>query len=317
MRASYNEAISESADQQMLLNLVRLRYLHSTTFLQLSSVVTQYSLATDVGVGGGYNPGAGGGPLPVGNVSGSAGVAVSERPTITYTPLQGEQFVRRLATPLTPEQIMMMLQVGWGADLVLETCIAQVNDVHAPFTSSTADPGDFHRLGELLHTIQFSHELSIEHSDRGPMLSVRPPAGGEPSADALEALALLGLAPEIREYPVTAKRTPRMPGTVAIRGRSVLSAMFYLSQGVETPAGDMAAREIGVPTPIPEPLLRVQSSSRAPKDAYVSVRYRDHWFYIDETDLESKRAFVLLSFLFTLTAAPSGLGPVLTVGTGG
>lgn len=317
VRASYNEAIAASADQQMLLNLVRLRYLHSMTFLQLSSVVTQYSLSTDLGVSANYNAGTGGGPVPVGSVGGSTGVAVSERPTITYTPLQGEQFVRRLAMPMTPEHIVMLLQVGWGADLVLDLCVQQINDLHAPFTSSRAEDGDFQRLAELMRTIQYGHELSIEESERGTVLAVRPLGDAELSPEATEALALLGLAPEIMEFPVTPKRAPRMPGTIAVRGRSLLSTMFYLSQGVEIPDGDEAAREIGAPTPIPRPLLHVRTSPRAPKDAYVAVPYRGHWFYLDEHDLESKRTFVLLGFLFMLTAAPSAGGPVLTVGAGG
>ncbi|MEM9462586.1 MAG: hypothetical protein AAGF11_51035 [Myxococcota bacterium] len=316
VRASYNEAISQSADQQMLLNIVRLRYLHSTTFLQLGSVVTQYSLTADIGASGSYNPGAGGGPLPLGSVGGAAGVAVTERPTITYVPLQGEQFVRQVATPLRAEQVLMLIQSGWGADLVLTTCVRRINGVYAPRGSSREQDRDYLRLADLLYSLQRSHQLTVYGSERGPVVSVRPP-GEELSADAIEALALLGLSPDLGPYPVVEPTAEPLPGTIAVEGRSVLGTMFYLAEGVDTPAGDPAAWGVGGAEPRSPPRLRVRSVRRQPQDAYVAVRYRERWFYVDESDRESKRAFALLMFLFNLTAASHTNSPLLTVGTGG
>ena len=48
-RFDYNEAIVRSFDNQMLLNLVRLRYQDSILFLDLTSVVASYSRETTVG----------------------------------------------------------------------------------------------------------------------------------------------------------------------------------------------------------------------------------------------------------------------------
>jgi hypothetical protein len=33
----------------------------------------------------------------------------------------------------------------------------------------------------------------------------------------------------------------------------------------------------------------------------VTIRYRDHWFWIDDRDLQSKRAFAFMMMLFTLS----------------
>lgn len=317
VRASYNEAVSKSADEQMLLNIVRLRYLHSTTFLQLSSVVTQYAWTANAGVNGAYNPGAAA-PFPAANAGGSAGLAVTERPTITYTPLQGEEFVQRLATPLSAEHVLLLMRAGWGADLILNTCVHQINDVFAPYAASREGSDPFHRLADLLHELQRTHELSVEQL-RGPaaktVITVRRQADGTRSEEAHEALGLLGLSEDVDHYPVTGAMVPHLPGTIEIRARSVLGTMFHLSQGVQVPASDPAAREL--PTPVDAPRLVVASSERAPKDAYVQVKYRDRWFFIDEADYRSKRAFVMLTFLFNLASAPAGSGPVLTVGASG
>jgi hypothetical protein len=58
----------------------------------------------------------------------------------------------------------------------------------------------------------------------------------------------------------------------------------------------------------------VRSGAEAPKDAFVAVAYRDHWFWIDDRDLVSKRIFSFIMLLFTLsdTAPEQGL-PVITI----
>jgi len=46
--------------------------------------------------------------------------------------------------------------------------------------------------------------------------------------------------------------------------------------------------------------LRISCSGKQPADAFVAVPYRDHWFWIDDRDLKTKRAFALLVMLFSL-----------------
>jgi hypothetical protein len=49
-----------------------------------------------------------------------------------------------------------------------------------------------------------------------------------------------------------------------------------------------------------QPLL-IHSSKAKPDGAYVTVPYRDYWFWIDDRDLKSKRAFAFMMLLFTLS----------------
>jgi hypothetical protein len=44
----------------------------------------------------------------------------------------------------------------------------------------------------------------------------------------------------------------------------------------------------------------IHSSRERPPDAFLSVPYRDHWFWIGDQDLPSKRSFTLLMLLFAL-----------------
>jgi hypothetical protein len=65
------------------------------------------------------------------------------------------------------------------------------------------------------------------------------------------------------------------------------------------------------------PLMRIQSSSGKPGDAFVSVPYRNSYFWIDDRDLFSKKIFSFLMFVFTLVeTGEKGPAPVITIPTG-
>ncbi len=63
-----------------------------------------------------------------------------------------------------------------------------------------------------------------------------------------------------------------------------------------------------------KPLIRIRSSADRPQDAFVAIRYRDHWFWIDDRDLYSKRTFSFLMLIFTLTESGGvSAAPIVTV----
>lgn len=60
--------------------------------------------------------------------------------------------------------------------------------------------------------------------------------------------------------------------------------------------------------------MGIRSSIEEPTDAFVKVRYRDHWFFIDDREFQSKRAFTFLMVLFTLSETGQKLQqPILTI----
>ena len=63
--------------------------------------------------------------------------------------------------------------------------------------------------------------------------------------------------------------------------------------------------------------LRIRRSEQKPPHALVRVKYRDAWFYIDETDQRTKRSFRLLTRFWTIIIASATgaaqTAPVLTV----
>jgi hypothetical protein len=57
------------------------------------------------------------------------------------------------------------------------------------------------------------------------------------------------------------------------------------------------------------------TKGKRPEDAYVAVKHRDTWFYVDDRDKSSKRFFNAVYDLFNMEIAPSGGGgsPILTI----
>ena len=116
---------------------------------------------------------------------------------------------------------------------------------------------------------------------------------------------------------------------ITLKTRSIIEMMFYLSQGVEVPESHAKAGLVTVTLDekncpydwqrLLGGLFQVQESKHRPLKAAIAVKYRDHWFYIADDDLESKTTLGLLEELFSLEvrAGINGDLPILTLGVGG
>ena len=132
-RFDYSTAIADSWKKQTLLNIVKLRYVDLPVFVDVSSVVAGYSMQTGIGVGGTLSTEK----AVQGNFFNGSGQAIyTDRPTITYTPLTGQKFLRGLVTPIEPKNIFFMLQSGYAADFVLGLTVESLNGVRNRSTSA-------------------------------------------------------------------------------------------------------------------------------------------------------------------------------------
>ncbi|MEE8264182.1 MAG: hypothetical protein V3R40_02880, partial [Gammaproteobacteria bacterium] len=113
-RFNYNEAIARSSNEQMLLNLVRLRYRDTPIFLAVASVLQQYIYSGILEVSGAVGTAGGFGADTIGA---TADLVYIERPTITYAPLTGDEFAQQLLTPIPSELLFSLVQSGWPPDL--------------------------------------------------------------------------------------------------------------------------------------------------------------------------------------------------------
>ena len=328
-RFDYAAAVSESWKDQMLLNLVKVRYADAPVFLDIASVINSYSLESDLSLGGSLQT-----PLTpaAGNANtlalGAAG-RYTDSPTITYNPLIGDKFNKSLMRPIPPNAIFSLIQTGWSAEFLLRGCVQAVNGMYNRVGMGPephpADP-EFVQLVETIVRVQKAGSLvmRMERDKNGDtaVLFFRKRNSERSAADIAELYRLLGLDSTAEEFRVVYGMMPREKNEIAVLTRSMLEIMLELSSSIDVPAVHAAEQRVfpaladQEAAGSPKQLIRVRSDVNPPQDAFVAVRYRDHWFWIDDRDLYSKRTFSFLMFLFTLTetgGAPAT--PVVTVPT--
>lgn len=336
-RINYNAALQITNDEQLLLNLVRLRYRDSTAFVEVGSITAQSSFQS--GIEGGRQA------TSVGNAASFFGIigslSYSTQPTLVYTPLQGEDFIRRLMSPLTLERLILLYHSGWGIKRLFSLCVQEINEIEnttrtpPPRPERVAEIRKFARVVELLGDLdaQDGIDLLEEPQSEGaaPRYVLHITADVLETPEAKEFAELLGLQPGQAyyrlAYPLAEPGKSPSRDTVYLAPRSVLGIMYFLSQRVDVPNQDRESGKVeGGVDPIAKslgnekpsgPQFAIKSQSARPDQPAVAVRYRDSWFYIDDADLRTKEMFSLLTQIFSLQASAIAVTPpVLTLPVG-
>ena len=337
-RFRYNEALAESSRHQMLLNLVRLRYLEEPVFLSVSSILTQY--VYNVGAGAGATIGLGGG---TDIASAEANLGYEERPTITYIPVEGHEFSERMLSAIPSQTIFAAAHQGWAVDVLMRIGISRIGAVENMGFDAIPAPGvidlpqqlkqevyklkKFQRVIKLLITLadREAFEVRIVEKEGAKtaflLFAKSVPAATQPLVT--EFKKALGLSPHRNIFRITDHVTDVKEDEITIQTRSLSAMMTFLAKGVQVPPEHLAdgwAIDYQIPTSekggdlIP---FRMLSGKTQPKNVFAAVRYQGYWFYIDNKDIESKRSLGLIIALFRILA-PSGGGaaPILTLPTG-
>lgn len=106
-RAHYAEAINKTESEQILLSIVKGRYGESFTLLTVSGVAANVRFSTNAGIQAGLGPQEN---YTVNLVPLSGGLSYEENPTITYEPVQGEQYLRQLLSPVPLDILILMVR---------------------------------------------------------------------------------------------------------------------------------------------------------------------------------------------------------------
>ena len=312
---AYNEAIISSINEQMLQNLVRMRYRDVPFFLEIGSVTSSLTLGATAGVNAEVNLGSGD------TLSPSAGIAYSDKPTISYTPLQGEDLLKSILSPLQLEAVLVLTQSGWNISRVFGLCFERINDLYnAPSASGPTpelepDHEEFGRLMDALHTLQKNQLIEIGTRQNGDDVDIvikLSRDNDEYDNEINQVYTLLELDRSKDEFTLDTDFLDMKNTQWTVRARSISGLLYYLSHNVEAPSHHLdelvtvtRPKDGGVfdwdDTPAGR-LFKVHTSSEQPENAYIASRYRGHWFYIKDTDLESKSTFMLVRQLFDLQA---------------
>jgi hypothetical protein len=331
-RFDYSGAVAESWKSQMLLNLVKMRYGDTPVFLDVGQIVSGYMLQSTFSALGSVFSTSGVVPgVPNSSVTLGAQGQYTDRPTITYAPLAGEQFARSFMTPIPPAALLSLIQAGYPADVVLRLAVHAVNGVRNRYggdlRARPADP-EFYQLLERLRQTQLSGAIGmrvrrVDREEAELMLTFPKELDPGIEANVLAVRQILGLDPRSREFQVAYGSVAANDKQIAVLSRSILEILVDLSSFIAVPAAHVAERrvtptaepEVGPSGPIP-PLIRIASSTERPADAFLAVPYRGYWFWIDDRDMPSKRLFSFMYFIFTLVeTGGKESAPVLTIPT--
>jgi len=319
-RFDYSGGLSASWQNQMLLNIVKLRYMDTPVFLDVTSVINSYTLESEVDLGLGFNS-------TLGNSQSLGGTGrYSDRPTITYMPLLGDKFAKSLLTPTKPETIFSLMQIGWRADLLMRISVKSMNGIYNQGAKGSDHPEvdpRFAALTEAFRRIQLSNSMGMKVGetvgDKTPILFFRRDLPDETLKDILYVRETLELDPEAVNLTLRFGAVQANDRELAILTRSMLEVLVAISIGVDVPPEDV---EMNRATPAPtgpgfDPLIRIRSGEEKPEDAFVTIPYRNRWFWIEDTDLDSKRIFTFLIILFTLAeTGESAPAPIVTIPAG-
>lgn len=303
-RMDYASAIGESWKQMMLLNIVKQRYLDMPVYLDVDSVISSYSLATSGSIGLELFPNA---PESRNSALGLSR-SLTESPTISYAPLTGERLVSSLLRPLPPETVIAMIIGGRRADFLLQATVRSINRLRNGSTMSpaagTADPA-FLRVVEAIGRIEQAGALALAHEageGRPTTYVVFDPAVEAAAEDIRTVKTLLELDPQRNAFRLG---TGAGGGdAIALNTRSIQQILGELSAGVRVPEEDIKAERAtgrGRAGAGAAPLIDIRAGDEKPDDAYVAVRYRSRWFWVDDRDLASKRMFVFLMMFMSLS----------------
>lgn len=374
-RLHYNQSFSHTASQEMLLNIVRMRYGESPTFLDLPMINSVTEAKVD-GAGGqnGDNPAQG-------FLGGDFGLR--DEPTLSYQPRRGDNLAESMIEAFTAE---MLLDIPPGDD-TRTFLLAFVDSINGVRNSPTAtSPGsrvlkpndDFRYLVDLLIGLQtrgatklrvakrkevvhaalpldsalgadmvyaakdgFVYEASAEQlklveKARLMALTLQPSELG--SADVEEFTRLLRLDPGKTVYQVKSQENDEIDlaseevragvpqhttDTIALNVRSGYQVLAFLSKGVDVPEAHIRRRSVhmfqgpdGRPfdgRQLTNGLFHVCVQKHRPLHAELAVHYRGHWFYIGESDVQSRTTLNQVKLAIDLQSQAGNAGPVLTL----
>ena len=159
---SYDKVTTDLLSQQLLLNIARSRHHQPIHFTAVSNIAATFD----------FRFSAGGSPALTGNSGATIvptfGGSVAENPTITIVPIEGEEFTKRLLTPIQENMLTMILRQGADVDLVLRMLAGEFREANSDgeisYHNHPRDSGyiKFRQIVLHLSAIQDRNDLFVE-----------------------------------------------------------------------------------------------------------------------------------------------------------
>ncbi len=170
--AGYNIAAQRSAAEQLLLNIVRLKYREPIMFLQVASITAHYDASVSA---------AGSGSFPTGSpdsLGASIGAGYSESPTLSYAPLDGSEFANRILQETDMSTLAILVRGGWDLKDLMRIGIQRIGTLENYPAPGTGPYDSFMKAVELWGRMQRRGDWALVKKSGGPVVVTdRIPAG--------------------------------------------------------------------------------------------------------------------------------------------
>ena len=322
-RGAYAEVINKTEDEQILSVLVRQRYDETFGMMSVASITAnlQFSTQAAANIGIGDSDNYAGNLVPF-----SAGVGYEENPTISYVPLSGEDFMQRMLTPVSAYEWTLVGQNAEHPGQVFALAAKRVNGLRNSLLAEEPPSAAFTDFVELYDRLRRAGVLDIVQvaetgSERAYFWDIHDyeEAHGD---NVRKLLDLIGIKVKLDGSTILLpirEAIGSSDSAVHVQTRSAYDVLRVFGTGIEIPPAHLEAgivEPLKWAVPIRDRLITIHSSETRPNNATVRIRFRDHWFYIDATDTQSKRAFIFLRTFIGMRLADPGAAqksPVITV----
>lgn len=331
----YDWTVNRIETELLLLNIARTRYHEPIHFTAVSSIAATFDFRVNTGITGVLTESPGLNSLTL-----TLGSSAAENPTVSIIPIQGEEFTKRLLTPISENTIYFLAQQGIDPAILIRLMARGI---------ILQDPGGKprvllnlpHRKEEyrefrqrVMHIswLQYERQLFIgplqfqkgtePMSGRIVITNYDPNILSNAERQALNAQAdkfsLNHIFVDIRQGYLGGD----FPLFGAIKLRSFKAILGFIGRGISQEPefhveADPRTRFVRVN---PVKTLEIQESDIQPEEAIVSAKKRGHWYYIEQESKEGElidkwnhETFDVLYQLYHLTVTDISHTPTVPI----
>lgn len=331
----YDWTVNRIETELLLLNIARTRYHEPIHFTVVSSIAATFDFRVNTGITGVLTESPG-----LDSLSLTLGSSAAENPTISIIPIQGEQFTKRLLTPISENTIEFLANQGIDPAILLRLMargmILEDEEGQRRFLLNLPHRKEEYRefrqrvmhltwlLSErnlFVGPLQY-HEGSTLKAGRIGITNYNPDrlSNSERKAlhDKAERFPLNHIFVEIRK----GYSGGDFPMLGEIQLRSFKAILGFIGRGIAQEqefhvAPDPRTQYVSVN---PVKTLTIQESTTQPEEAIISAKKRGLWYYIEQEsqsgvleDRWNHEAFDLLYQLYHLTVTDISQTPTVPI----
>jgi len=330
----YDWTVNRIETELLLLNIARMRYHESIHFTAVSSIAATFDFRVNTGITGllpeapGFN-----------SLSLTLGSSAAENPTVSIIPIQGEEFTKRLLTPITEDKVQFLAHQGIDPGILLRLM------AHGTFVEENGTRrfllNQPHRADEYrefrkrvlhLESLQYTRDLFI-----GPI----PLADGSSRTsgrivitnydlDSLSNRERVALHEKALRYPLSHLLVDIRPGYPGgdfpfagqIKLRSFKGILGFIGRSISEEPEFHVEKDPRTGPVLVNPVytLKVHESKIQPEEPLVVIEKRNTWYYIDQgedfhewTSRWNHEAFDVLYQLYHLTVTDVSKSPTVPI----